>query len=134
MCRLIIGFARAALLTGCSLRASEAPLEYVDKAAGLFFQRLNEADYEAIYDDASTRFKEKKTRDEIVNSLKELTQNGKVTHFARISSTIEGEGKDRIVGPVYATTFERNGGNLTLHFIDQGGEWRLIGFLLKLRG
>jgi hypothetical protein len=134
MYRQIIAVVVAALLTGCSLRSSEAPLEDVDKAAGLFFQRLADADYEAIYEDAAKRFKEKKTHDEIVSSLKELTANGKVTHFARISTTFEGEGKDQIVGAVYSTTFEKHGGNLTLYFVEQSGEWRLIGFLLKLRG
>ena len=134
MYRQIIAVVVAALLTGCSLRSSEAPPEDLDKAAGLFFQRLNEADYEAIYEDASKRFKEKKTHEEIVSSLKELTANGKATQFARISTTFEGEGKDRVVGAVYGTIFEKHGGNLTLYFVDQGGEWRLIGFLLKLRG
>lgn len=134
MYRQIVAVVLAALLTGCSLRGSEPPPEDVDKAAGLFFQRLNEADYEAIYEDAARRFKEKKTHEEIVSSLKELTENGKVVHFARSSTTIEGEGKDRIVGAVYGTTFEKHGGNLTLYFVNQGGEWRLIGFMMKLRG
>ncbi|MEK6302885.1 MAG: hypothetical protein AABO41_19415 [Acidobacteriota bacterium] len=124
----------AAVLVGCSLRSSEAPLEDVDKAAGLFFQRLAEADYETIYKDTAKRFKEKKTHDEIVGSLKELGEYGKVLQHARISTGFEGEGKDLIVGAVYGTTFERRGGNLTLYFVDEGGEWRLIGFAMKVRG
>jgi hypothetical protein len=133
MYRPIVAAALACLLAGCSLR-TEAPLEDVDKAAGLFFQRLTDADYEAIYKDTAAAFKQKKTHDEIISSLKELTENGKVVQYARVSTSFQGEGKDKILGAVYATTFERSGGNLTLYFIDESGEWRLIGFAWKKRG
>ena len=129
----IIAVALACLLAGCSLR-SEAPIEDVDKAAGLFYQRLGDADYDAIYKDTAEGFKQKKTRQEIMTSLMELTANGKVVQYARISTTTQGEGKDRILGAVYGTTFEKVAGNLTLYFIDESGEWRLIGFELKKRG
>jgi len=122
-----------ALLMGCALR-SEAPLEDVDKAAGLFFQRLSEADYETIYKDTAKRFKEKKTHDEIISSLKELGEHGKVLQFARISTSREGEDKDPIIGATYGTTFERRGGNVTLYFVDESGEWRVVGFAMKSRG
>lgn len=133
MYRQMIAVLLAAVLMGCSFR-NEAPLEDVDKAAGLFFQRLTEADYETIYKDTAQRFKEKKTHDEIVGSLKELGDYGKVMHYGRNSTSFEGEGKDRIVAAVYGTTFERRGGNLTLYFVDEGGEWRLVGFAMKTRG
>ena len=133
MYRQVIAVLLAAGLMGCSLR-SEAPMEDIDKAAGLFFQRLAEADYETIYKDTAKRFKEKKTHDEILGSLKELGENGKVVQYARISTTIEREGKDRRVGAIYGTTFERRGGNLTLYFVDESGEWRLVGFAMKMRG
>lgn len=133
MYRRMIPVTLAFWLTACAW-GSEAPLEDVDKAAALFYQRLAEADYDAIYKDSATGFKEKKTQAEVVQNLTELAANGKVQHFTRISGGSEGEGKNARVFAVYATRFEQGAGNLTLSFVDEGGEWRLIGFALKLRG
>ncbi|MFY9607864.1 MAG: hypothetical protein WAU45_04520 [Blastocatellia bacterium] len=133
MYRRMIAAALAFSLAACAWYG-EAPLEDVDKAAGLFYQRLAEADYDAIYKDTSKGFKEKKTRAEIIESLTELAANGKVQQFARISGGLEGEGKNTRIAAVYATRFEQRAGNLTLYFVDESGEWRLIGFALKLRG
>ena len=133
MHRKMIAVALAALLAACSWH-SKAPLEDVDKAAGLFYQRLADADYDAIYKDAAKGFKEKKTREQIFESLGELSANGKVQQYVRISTGFEGEEKDLRVAAVYATTFEQSKGNLTLYFVDESGEWKLIGFSLKRRG
>lgn len=134
MYRRMIGVAALAFLLAACAWYSEAPLEDVDKAAALFYQRLAEADYDAIYKDTAKGFKEKKTRAEIVESLTQLSTNGKVEHFARISGGAEGEGQNTRIFAVYATRFEQRAGNLTLNFVDENGEWRLIGFSLKLRG
>lgn len=133
MYRKMIAVALAFSLAACAWY-SEARPEDIDKAAALFYQRLAEADYDAIYKDTAKGFKEKKTRAEIVESLTELAANGKVQSFVRISGGLEGEGKNARNFAVYATRFEQRAGNLTLSFVDESGEWRLIGFALKLRG
>ncbi|HWN97910.1 MAG TPA: hypothetical protein VNS63_01415 [Blastocatellia bacterium] len=133
MYRKMIALLLAFFAAACSWQ-SKAPPEDVDKAAALFYQRLAEADYDAIYKDTAKGFKEKKTRDQIIESLKEIASNGKVLNYARVSMGFEGEEKDPRVAAVYATNFERRVGNLTLYFVDESGEWRLIGFALKLRG
>ncbi len=133
MYRKMIAVALAFSLAACAWY-SKAPLEDIDKAAGLFYQRLAEADYDAIYKDTAKGFKEKKTRAEIVESLTELATHGKVLQFTRISGGQEGEGENARIFAVYATRFEQRAGNLTLYFVDESGEWRLIGFALKVRG
>jgi hypothetical protein len=121
----------AVLSPGCSLLSHEAPTEDADKAAGLFFQRLNNNQYDKIYDDAAKRFRTNKPRQVVTDSLKELTANGKVRDFERISMPIQGEGKDRMVQPVYKTLFESVAGDIYLTFLDEGGEWKLFGFAFK---
>jgi hypothetical protein len=116
---------------GCSLLSHEAPTEDADKAAGLFFQRLNNNEYDKIYDDAAKRFRTNKPRQVVTDSLKELTAKGKVRDFERISMPIQGEGKDRMVQPVYKTLFESVAGDIYLTFLDEGGEWKLFGFAFK---
>ncbi|HSF24092.1 MAG TPA: hypothetical protein VLE20_07690 [Blastocatellia bacterium] len=133
MFRTMITVALAFSLAACAWYA-KAPPEDVDKAAALFYQRLAEADYDAIYKDSAKGFKEKKTRAEIIESLTELAANGKVQNFARISGGVEGEGENIRYFAVYATKFEQRAGNLTLYFVDESGEWRLIGFAVKFRG
>ena len=118
---------------GCSLLSHEAPTEDADKAAALFFQRLNNNEYDKIYDDAAKRFRTNKPRQVVTDSLKELTANGKVRDFERISMPIQGEGKDRMVLPVYKTLFESVSGDIYLTFLDEGGEWKLFGFAFKPR-
>lgn len=115
-------------MAGCS---HKAPPEDVDKASALFFQRLNDAEYDAIYKDASTQFKTNKTRDEVVESLKELTAKGRLQDYRRITTSYRDEGKDHIAMPVFSTAFEQERGEITLTFIDEGGEWKLIAFAFK---
>ncbi|HEX8185381.1 MAG TPA: hypothetical protein VF747_11530 [Blastocatellia bacterium] len=130
MFRLIIIPALLVFMIAC---AHEAPLEDVDKASALFFQRLNDAEYETIYKDASTQFKKNQPRDTILGSLKELTAKGRVQEYRRISTSYRNEGKDRVASPVFGTTFEQAKGDVTLTFIDEGGEWKLIAFAFKQR-
>jgi hypothetical protein len=126
-------FLVAICLSGCSVLSHEAPAEDVDKAAALFVQRLNAADYETIYKDSAEKFKESQTKETIVSSLKELTERGRLQSFHRIRMNYESGVKDRIVSPVYITAFEQSAGELTLNFVDTGGEWKLIGFSFKQR-
>ncbi len=123
----------AAMSAGCSVLSREAPPEDVDKAAALFFQRLDKSDFDAIYNDLSKRFQENKTRQTVTESLKELAAFGKVISYERVSMRFQGEGKDRMLMPVYMTTFEQAGGDLTLTFQDEGGEWKLLAFEFKRR-
>lgn len=130
----IVIFALMALASaGCSVLSHEAPTEDADKAAALFFQRLNENQYDAIYDDAAKRFRANKPRQVVTESLKELTALGKAVDFQRTSMPIQGEGKDRMVLPVYKTMFETQAGEIYLTFLDEGGEWKLFGFAFKPR-
>src|SRR2546423_2406780 len=106
------------LLTGCALLSHEAPNADIDKAAGLFVQRLNAGDYEAIYKDASQRFKDAQTKEAIFDTLKSLTAKGRLVSYARIQLAFEPGKKEKIASPVYSSVFEQGRGNLTLNFID----------------
>jgi hypothetical protein len=121
------------LLSGCALLPHEAPADDIDKAAGLFVQRLNGAEYDAIYKDASRKFKDNQTKETILDSLKELTAKGKLQNYQRVQMKYESGSKDRIASPVYNVVFEQSRGDLTLNFIDERGEWKLIGFAFKQR-
>jgi hypothetical protein len=121
-------------ISGCTLLPHEAPAEDIDKAAGLFVQRLNAAEYDAIYKDAAKKFKANQTKETILDSLKELTAKGKLQNYQRVQMKYESESKDRIASPTYNAVFEQSYGDLTLNFIDEGGEWKLIGFIFKQRG
>ena len=129
---LVIAFI-AVFSAGCSLLSHEAPNEDIDKAAALFFQRLDNRQYDAIYNDAGKSLRTNKTRAVVTESLKEVTAHGKTQGFDRISMTIQGEGKDRKLLPVYRVAFEQVKGDLTLTFQDESGEWKLFGFSFKPR-
>lgn len=121
------------LLSGCALLPHEAPVDDIDKAAGLFVQRLNAAEYDTIYKDASRKFKDSQTKETILESLKELSAKGKLQNYQRVQMKYESGSKDRIASPVYNVAFEQSRGDLTLNFIDESGEWKLIGFAFKNR-
>ena len=121
----------AVSLAGCSLLSHEAPNEDVDKAAALFFQRLDKGEYDAIYNDASKKLKTNKTREIVTSSLKELTISGKTRAFDRTSMPIQGEGRGRMLLPVYRVLFEQGSGEVTLTYEDEGGEWKLFGFAFR---
>lgn len=118
----------------CALRLHEAPPEDVDKAAAQFFHRLNAADYETIYKDTAAKFKENQTKEKIIESLNELTAKGQVKDYQRVKMTFEGEGKDMRAVPVFSTLFDQGKGEVILYFVDESGEWKLIGFAFKQRG
>jgi hypothetical protein len=118
---------------GCSILSHEAPDEDIDKAAILFFQRLDKGDFDEIYKDASKNLRQNQTRETVTESLKQLKAQGKINNYDRLSMTMEGEGKDRRVLPVYRVAFEQARGDLTLTFQDESGEWKLFGFSFKPR-
>ncbi|MGA9771951.1 MAG: hypothetical protein WBV94_23165 [Blastocatellia bacterium] len=118
----------------CALRSNDAPPEDIDKAAAQFFQRLNAADYEAIYKDTAKKFKENQTKETILESLKELTAKGQIKDYQRLKMTFEGEGKDQRAVPVFSALFDQDSGQMILYFVDESGEWKLIGFAFKKRG
>jgi hypothetical protein len=118
-------------LTACSMLSHDAPTEDVDKAATLFFQRLDKQDLNAIYEDCSKRFQKNKPKQTILESLAQLAANGKTLDFQRSSMPIEGQGSDRVVSPIYKVVFEQMSGEVTLNFQDESGEWKLLGFLFK---
>ena len=133
MLKKIVIVSLLVFLSGCALRSHEAPPEDVDKAATLFFQRLNAAEYETIYKDTAKKFKENKTKETIIESLKELTAKGQVQEFHRLKMTFEGTGADTMAVPVYSTVFEQSRGDIILNFVDESGEWKLIGFAFRQR-
>lgn len=119
------------LFGGCALLSHEAPAEDVDKAATLFFQRLDKGEYDTIYNDAAKKFKANKSRETVTENLTQLRAFGKTLGFVRVSMQFQGEGKDRMVLPVYKVQFEQGRGEVTLMFQDDSGEWKLFGFALK---
>lgn len=129
----LIIFSLLALPAGCTLLSHEAPPEDVDKAAALFFQRLGSEQYDAIYNDAATAFKDNQTRQTVTDNLKQMAENGKILEFERISMTFQGEAKSRMALPVYRTSSDRARADITLTFQDESGEWKLFGFAYKPR-
>src|SRR5258708_36488342 len=121
------------LLSGCSLFSHEAPNQDVDKASGLFFQRLTDANYEVIYTDSAETFRQKQTREVIINNLKKLTELGKILDYRRIKMSFGEDTKDKICVPVYVVKTEHASGEITLSFVDENGEWKLLGFSYKAR-
>src|SRR3954470_3268927 len=124
MRKVLALFFLSLFMAGCSMLPHEAPVEDIDKAAALFVQRLNAAEYDAIYKDAAKKFKANQTKETILDSLKELTAKGKLQNYQRVQMKYETETKDRIASPVYGVVFEQSRGDLTLNFIDESGEWK----------
>jgi hypothetical protein len=116
---------------GCS---RQAPAEDVDKAATQFFLRLKAAEYDAIYDDAYEAFKEQNPRDAVKDNLKQIISMGEPLSWNRVSMAFKEEGKKRIVLPVYSVTMQQNSSYITLKFVDDGGQWKLLGFAVSPRG
>jgi hypothetical protein len=131
MLRGILVSLLAVFIIGCSLLSHEAPLEDVDKAGVLFFQRFEQGDYDTIYKDAAKGLKDNKTKQTVVDNLKQIAEAGTLAQYQRISTSIQAEGKDRMASPVYMLLFEKAKGELTLNFLDESGEWKLIGFAFK---
>ncbi|HXG91698.1 MAG TPA: hypothetical protein VNN73_04930 [Blastocatellia bacterium] len=115
------------LLCTVACHARQAPVEDAQKAAALFIQRLNAGEFEKIYDDAAKGLKDR-GHDEVVKSLKEAASKGVIREYSLISMELPASGKQRMANPVYAAVSDSWRGNLKLKFIDEDGEWKLIGF------
>lgn len=114
---------------GCG--AKKAAVEDVQKAADLFFQRLNEANYEAIYKDASEDYKKMESLNSTKEHLTKVAPYGKGRSERPIKMPILENGK--VVQPVYGVASEIGRGSITLTFIDEKGEWKLRSFELGER-
>ena len=121
----------ALIVVGCS--KSEAPVNEVDKAASVFFERVKSAEYDAIYNEASEQFKSEVARATALDNLKQVAAMGRIESFDRLSMRVEGEAKNRIASPVYSVIFDKARAEITVNFIDDDGQWKLIGFAVKPR-
>lgn len=133
MLRIIVVVLLSVFAHGCDLREREAPPEDVDKAAGLFFERLSSAQYEAIYNDATKDFRTQ-PRSEVVDKLKQLAAFGPVRMHKRIRMNFLGDAKFRVAEPVYTVIFEEGVSEIMFQYLDEGGEWKLHVFAVKQRG
>ncbi len=129
----LVMFSIAMLPVGCSLLSHEAPTDEIDKAASQFFQRLGNQQYDTIYNDAAKEFQAKQTRETVTDNLRQVAEHGKILDFQRISMSFQGEGKNRVASPVYRTSSQQSHGEITLNLQDEGGEWKLFGFIYKPR-
>lgn len=134
MARKLVVVLLSLFIVGCSLRSTEAPPEDIEKASTLFFERLKSAQYEEIYKDASEKFKEIQIKTTIIDNLKQIAALGRIQEYRRLSMTFEGEDKNRIASPIYVVIFDNVSAQITLNFKDEGGEWKLFGFVVKQRG
>ena len=121
----------ALIVVGCA--ASEAPVQDVDKAATVFFERMKSAEYDTIYNEASEQFKKQVARATALDILKQVTAMGRIESFDRLSMRLEGDEKNRVASPVYSVLFDKSRAEITVNFKDDGGEWKLLGFSVKPR-
>src|SRR5438093_9310741 len=105
MARIIVAAFLLTLLMGCSAR--EAPYEDIDKAAGLFFERLKGAEYDTIYRDSCESFQQQKTRQDVVDNLKQITTMGRLQDFDRLSMLFDKDGNKRVAIPTYAVSLDQ---------------------------
>jgi hypothetical protein len=110
---------------GCG--STPAPVEDVDKAAALFFQRFNDAEYSKIYEDGSTILK-KADREEVLDTLKQLATNGRIGQYIRLSMSLPTQDDRRQAHPLYSVTTDQVRANFKLIFADEGGVWKLESF------
>jgi len=117
------------LIAGCT---HEAPTEDIDKAAAQFFQRLEAAQYDQIYDHADENLKDQKPRAAVVEDLQKLIAYGRPQVWHRLSMTLGTElGDKRVAVPVYTLKTDNITSEVSLKFIDVDGEWKLLGFAVK---
>jgi len=111
-----------------------APTTDVDKAAAQFFQRLNAAQYDLIYNDASEPFKSQNTKAAVQDNLVQIVGKGRVQNHVRISMTFSTENNAQVALPIYNVEQEQLTSDFTLKFIDDHGEWKLLGFAVRPHG
>jgi hypothetical protein len=133
MYRIILVVICLAFFSACSLKTREAPPEDVDKAAILFFQRLEQAQYEKIWDDAAESFKKTSQKTEVLESLKQMAGLGKAGTPARVEMTFTTDEGKRVALPKYAVRFEQNPASVLFKFVDESGEWKMGAFEVRQR-
>jgi hypothetical protein len=116
---------------GCS---REAPSEDVDKASAQFFRRLDAAEYSTIYDDAAQDLKNQKAKATVIDDLQQIVAMGRPRDWQRIRMMFSQEGKARIATPVYTVHLDSNVSEISLKLVDNGGDWKLLGFASRPRG
>jgi len=115
-----------ALISSCH---HEAPTEDIDKAAAQFFLRLQDAQYDQIYDQADENLKEQKPKAAVVDDLQKLISYGRPQEWHRLSMTLGTEkGDKRVAVPLYTLKTDNIPSEVSLKFIDDDGEWKLLGF------
>jgi hypothetical protein len=122
----------ALALAGCG-GSKEAPLTDAEKAGELFFQRFEQGKYQLIHSDGAQAFKEQVQAEEADAKLEQIAQYGKLHQRTLIKNPVEGEGKGRISTLVYMLLFDKARIEGTLKFLDQDGEWKLLGFEFKAK-
>jgi hypothetical protein len=125
---LVLAFS---VLSACS---HQAPPEDVDKAGALFFERLKSAQYDAIYNDCAKSFKANKSRATIEDNLKQIVALGSIQDYQRVSTQFRDMDNRHTAWPVYAVMTDQTKMEITLTFVDDSGDWKLLGFEVKRRG
>ncbi|HEU4389708.1 MAG TPA: hypothetical protein VFV34_18025 [Blastocatellia bacterium] len=115
-------------LLSCSKPAKP---EEAEKASVIFFDRLKEADYDRIYDDASKSFRDQNARATAADKLKQIAALGTIHDYTRLSMTLGEEGGQNVVLPVYTVRFDQVRAEVTLKLIDENGNWKLLGFAVR---
>ena len=130
MLRKAIVLSVLVFVAGCGAR--QAPIEDVDKAAALFFQRFNDGQYTKIIDDGAKNLK-KANREEVLTTIKNLAANGKIERYSRISMALPVKDDERLAHPLYSVHTNLVTADFKLIFVDEGGEWKLLSFEYKPR-
>lgn len=120
-------------VSACSLQTQEAPYDDVDKATGLFFERLKAGKYNEIYSDSAKSFQQRNPQPEVLENLKKMSAMGTPNTPVRMSLTTDMEEGKRMAMPNYLVMFDQNRATVILKFIDESGEWKLAAFEVRKR-
>ncbi|MEW6126579.1 MAG: hypothetical protein AB1757_06025 [Acidobacteriota bacterium] len=134
MYRVMILFIGLAILPACSLKPRQAPNDDVDKAAILFFQRLESEQYDKIYNDAAESYKKTYAKSDAIEAFKQIAAMGKTTQPNRVEMRLETEDGKRVAFPKFAIQYGQVPGSIIFKFVDEGGEWKLGGFDVRQKG
>src|SRR5262245_18386853 len=128
MARVLAAVALSLIFLSCSKPANP---EEVDNAGTLFFERFKEANYDKIYDKVSSLFRDQNARATATDKMKEMAALGSVASWERMSMAMGKESGRDVVTPVYLVQPERVRCEITLKFIDESADWKLLGFALR---
>ena len=111
--------------------SNQAPTTDIDKAAAQFFQRLNAAQYDLIYNDSAEPFKSQNSKASIQDNFVQIIGRGRVQSWVRVSMTFTTEKNAQVARPIYTIKQDQSASELTLEFIDVEGEWKLLGLAYR---